>query len=190
VAPSPWGDVVLRPGLNSISFPPPKDRPKGSFSYRAKFVPTVFAARQFINHGHVRVNGKRASPKDRLQAGQAVRIPPLKLDRPEPRAPGGEAEAKTRDFLRSITLHEDADVLVLNKPMGLAVQGGSGTTRHIDGMLEVLRAPGPDGRIVLVDPRRTRLNTRPCPAGPRPRVLPPRARAASGAPRWRWRAWA
>jgi len=37
-------------------------------------------------------------------------------------------------------------VLVLNKPMGLAVQGGSGTTRHIDGMLEVLRAPGPDGQ--------------------------------------------
>src|SRR5439155_8544455 len=38
------------------------------------------------------------------------------------------------------------DVLVLNKPMGLAVQGGSGTTRHVDGMLEVLRAPGPDGQ--------------------------------------------
>src|SRR5262249_57060452 len=58
---------------------------------------------------------------------------------PKPRAPGNEADAKTRDFLKSITLYEDADVLVLNKPMGLAVQGGSGTTRHLDGMLEVLR---------------------------------------------------
>src|SRR5204863_1219290 len=55
-------------------------------------------------------------------------------------------DEKTRDFLKSITLHEDDDVLVLNKSMGLAVQGGSGTTRHLDGMLEVLRAPGPDGQ--------------------------------------------
>ena len=63
--------------------------------------------------------------------------------------PGNEADAKTRDFLRSITLHEDADVLVLNKPMGLAVQGGSGTTRHLDGMLEVLRdAHGQRPRLV------------------------------------------
>jgi 23S rRNA pseudouridine955/2504/2580 synthase len=104
---------------------------------------------RIIRKGELRVNGKRAKPKDRLQAGQAVRIPPLKLDQPRPSAPGGEAEAKTRDFLKSITLHEDADVLVLNKPMGLAVQGGSGTTRHLDGMLEVLRdAQGQRPRLV------------------------------------------
>jgi 23S rRNA pseudouridine955/2504/2580 synthase len=101
---------------------------------------------RIIRKGELRVNGKRAKPKDRLAAGQSVRIPPLKLNEERPRLPGGEADAKTREFLRSITLHEDADVLVLNKPMGLAVQGGSGTTRHIDGMLEVLRAPGPDGQ--------------------------------------------
>ena len=52
-------------------------------------------------------------------------------------------------FLKSITLYEDADVLVLNKPMGLAVQGGSGTTRHLDGMLDVLRdAHGQRPRLV------------------------------------------
>jgi len=105
---------------------------------------------RIIRKGELRVNGKRAKPKDRLAAGQAVRIPPLKLEQERPRAQGGEGDAKgdtkTREFLRSITLFEDADVLVLNKPMGLAVQGGSGTTRHIDGMLEVLRAPGPDGQ--------------------------------------------
>ncbi len=78
-------------------------------------------------------------PKNRLEAGQTVRIPPLRLDQPKPRAPGSEADEKTREFLKSITLYEDADVLVFNKPMGLAVQGGSGTTRHLDGMLEVLR---------------------------------------------------
>jgi 23S rRNA pseudouridine955/2504/2580 synthase len=104
---------------------------------------------RIIRKGELRVNGKRAKPKDRLQAGQAVRIPPLKLDQPRPSTPGSEADAKTRDFLKSITLHEDADVLVLNKPMGLAVQGGSGTTRHLDGMLEVLRdAQGQRPRLV------------------------------------------
>jgi 23S rRNA pseudouridine955/2504/2580 synthase len=92
-----------------------------------------------IRKGELRVNGKRVDGKDRLQAGQAVRIPPLKLERPKPLSEDAAADEKTRAFLRSITLHEDADVLVLNKPMGLAVQGGSGTTRHLDGMLEVLR---------------------------------------------------
>jgi len=92
-----------------------------------------------IRKGELRVNGKRVDAKDRLQAGQAVRVPPLKLDAPKPRGPASEADEKTRAFLRSITLYEDADVLVLNKPMGLAVQGGSGMTRHVDGMLEVLR---------------------------------------------------
>ena len=102
-----------------------------------------------IRKGEVRVNGKRTEPKNRLEAGQTMRIPPLRLEQPKPRAPGSEADEKTRAFLQSITLHEDADVLVLNKPMGLAVQGGSGTTRHIDGMLEVLRdAHGQRPRLV------------------------------------------
>ena len=92
-----------------------------------------------IRKGEVRVNGKRTQPKNRLEAGQTIRIPPLRLDAPKPRAPGDAADDKTREFLKSITLYEDADVLVLNKPMGLAVQGGSGTTRHLDGMLEVMR---------------------------------------------------
>src|SRR5262245_34445108 len=80
---------------------------------------------RIIRKGELRVNGKRAQPKQRLEVGQAVRIPPLRLEPAKPRPPGGEPESKTRDFLKSIILHEDADVLVLNKPMGLAVQGGS-----------------------------------------------------------------
>jgi 23S rRNA pseudouridine955/2504/2580 synthase len=78
-----------------------------------------------------------------------VRIPPLRLEpRPPPRE--GEASGKaTREFIKSITLYEDADVLVLDKPSGLAVQGGSGTTRHLDGMLEALRdAHGQRPRLV------------------------------------------
>ena len=65
---------------------------------------------------------------------------------PKPRAPGNEADEKTRAFLKSITLYEDADVLVLNKPMGLAVQGGSGTTRHLDGMWRSCAMPTASGR--------------------------------------------
>jgi 23S rRNA pseudouridine955/2504/2580 synthase len=104
---------------------------------------------RIIRKGELRVNGRRAQPKQRLEAGQAVRIPPLRLEQERPRTPADEAEAKTRDLLKSLTLYEDADVLVLNKPMGLAVQGGSGTTRHLDGMLEVLRdAQGQRPRLV------------------------------------------
>lgn len=102
-----------------------------------------------IRKGEVRVNGRRTQPKNRLEVGQSVRIPPLRLDQQKPRSAGSEADEKTRAFLKSITLYEDADVLVLNKPIGLAVQGGSGTTRHIDGMLDVLRdAQGQRPRLV------------------------------------------
>jgi 23S rRNA pseudouridine955/2504/2580 synthase len=91
-----------------------------------------------IRKGELRVNGKRVDGKDRLEEGQSVRVPPLRLDAPKT-ADLSEAEEKTREFLRAITLYEDDDVLVLNKPIGLSVQGGSGTTRHVDGMLDVLR---------------------------------------------------
>jgi 23S rRNA pseudouridine955/2504/2580 synthase len=103
----------------------------------AKFPGLSFShIQRVIRKGEVRLNGKRTQPKNRLEAGQIMRIPPLRLDRAPPSSP---ADANTRDFLKSITLYEDADVMVLNKPMGLAVQGGSGTTRHIDGMLEAMR---------------------------------------------------
>lgn len=101
-----------------------------------------------IRKGELRVDGRRVDSKDRLDAGQAVRIPPLNTAAPK-LAALASANDKTREFLRSLVLHEDAEVLVLNKPMGLAVQGGSGTTRHVDGMLEALRdAKGQRPRLV------------------------------------------
>jgi len=112
--------------------------------FEARFPGLSFShIQRIIRKGEVRVNGKRAQPKDRLQAGQAVRIPPLKLDAPKLRDNATE-DQKNRAFIKSITLHEDADVMVLNKPMGLAVQGGSGTVRHLDGMLGSLS--GKDGQ--------------------------------------------
>ncbi|MBV8961504.1 MAG: RluA family pseudouridine synthase, partial [Hyphomicrobiales bacterium] len=98
---------------------------------------------RFVRKGELRVDGRRVETKDRLVAGQKVRVPPLSMS--APRKPGGASSEveKTREFLKSITLYDDDDVLVLDKPMGLAVQGGSGTLRHLDGMLETLR--GRDG---------------------------------------------
>jgi 23S rRNA pseudouridine955/2504/2580 synthase len=114
----------------------------------AKFPGLSFShIHRVIRKGELRVNGKRVDGKDRLEEGQAVRVPPLKVDAPKPAV--SEANAKTAAFLKSITLYEDADVLVFNKPMGLAVQGGSGTTRHLDGMLDVMRdASGQRPRLV------------------------------------------
>jgi 23S rRNA pseudouridine955/2504/2580 synthase len=118
--------------------------------FEARFPGLSFShIQRVIRKGEVRVNGKRTEPKSRLEAGQTVRIPPLRLDQTKPRGAGSEAEENTREFLKSILLYEDDDVLVFNKPMGLAVQGGSGTTRHLDGMLNTMRdAHGQRPRLV------------------------------------------
>jgi 23S rRNA pseudouridine955/2504/2580 synthase len=116
----------------------------------ARFPGLAFShIQRIIRKGELRVNGKRAQPSQRLERGQAVRVPPLQLAQDKPSTHASEADEKIRDFLNSIMLYKDADVLVLNKPMGLAVQGGSGTTRHLDGMLAVMRdAQGQRPRLV------------------------------------------
>jgi 23S rRNA pseudouridine955/2504/2580 synthase len=92
---------------------------------------------KIVRKGEVRVSGRRADVSTRLAAGQSVRVPPLRLSvgqgLPVKAASPGDCEA-----IRAMTLFEDRDVIVLDKPYGLAVQGGSGTKRHIDGMLEAL----------------------------------------------------
>jgi len=136
-------------GVQTVAVTPDEAGMRVDRFLEARFPTLSFShIQRIIRKGELRVNGRRAQPKDRLAAGQAVRIPPLRLDQPKPARPDSEAD-KTRAFLKSITLHEDADVMVLNKPMGLAVQGGSGTVKHLDGMLEVLRdAHGQRPRLV------------------------------------------
>src|SRR5512144_1691731 len=127
--------------VQTVSVTPDESGMRVDRFFEARFTGLSFShIQRIIRKGEVRVNGKRTQPKARLEAGQAVRIPPLKVEAPHPRDDVPVAQ-KDRAFLKSITLYEDADVLVLNKPMGLAVQGGSGTTRHIDGMLGALRSP-------------------------------------------------
>ena len=106
----------------------------------SKFPGLSFAhIQRMVRKGELRVDGKRVDSKDRLVEGQKVRIPPVLRD--APMRPDEERRAKVAAELKSMALYEDDDVLVINKPAGLAVQGGSGTTRHVDGMLEALIEP-------------------------------------------------
>jgi 23S rRNA pseudouridine955/2504/2580 synthase len=144
------GPALAPTAVQNVAVTPDESGMRVDRFLEARFPALSFShIQRVIRKGEVRVDGKRTQPKNRLAAGQMVRIPPLRLEAPAPRTAGGEADDKTRAFLKSITLYEDADVLVINKPMGLAVQGGSGTTRHLDGMLEVLRdAHGQRPRLV------------------------------------------
>lgn len=92
---------------------------------------------KIVRTGEVRVDGARVKTATRLAKGQSVRVPPLKLAAPAIVRAREISEADAR-ALRGMVLFEDRDLLVLNKPGGLAVQGGSGMTRHIDGMLASL----------------------------------------------------
>lgn len=103
---------------------------------------------KLLRTGQVRVDGGRAKASTRLAVGQSVRVPPLPDVPPPPGAKKPLSKAD-RDFLKSITLYEDDDLLILNKPSGIAVQGGTKTTHHIDRLLEGL-GDGPETRPRLV----------------------------------------
>jgi 23S rRNA pseudouridine955/2504/2580 synthase len=95
---------------------------------------------KLLRTGQVRINGKRASAGDRLEVGQTIRIPPQlqgEAVTPTPRQePVGGLD---KDLIERMVIHEDPSVFVLNKASGIPTQGGSGVTRHIDGMLEALQ---------------------------------------------------
>lgn len=105
------------------------------------------ALEKLLRTGQVRVDGKRIKASDRLSAGQLLRLPPqLQLtNAAEPRAHTNESTAhklftnQERKEVETLVIHKDSSVLVLNKPPGLATQGGSGITKHIDGLLEHLK---------------------------------------------------
>ncbi|RDJ27549.1 RluA family pseudouridine synthase [Bosea caraganae] len=136
---------VLATGVQQLVVTPDENEMRIDRFLEARFPQLSFShIQRIVRKGELRVNGKRADSKDRLEAGQTVRIPPLKLEPQAERPRSLKADADTIGFLRSITLYEDDDVMVLNKPAGLAVQGGSGTTRHVDGLLDALT--GKDGQ--------------------------------------------
>ena len=96
------------------------------------------ALEKLLRTGQVRVDGKRAKAGDRVAPGQAVRVPPQleHAARDKPRAAALPKSDET--FAKRLVIHKDNAVLVLDKPPGLATQGGSGITRHVDGLLDAL----------------------------------------------------
>ena len=96
------------------------------------------ALQKLLRTGQVRIDGKRVKASDRLEAGQTIRIPPMDLT-PAPKPAERKVDEREAKDLRARVLHKDADVLVIDKPAGLAVQGGTGTDRHLDGLLDALK---------------------------------------------------
>jgi 23S rRNA pseudouridine955/2504/2580 synthase len=94
--------------------------------------------------GQLRLDGKRAAPGDRVEAGQSLRVPPQGEDAPSPRKAPQRAQLSDDEveFVRSLVIHEDEAAIVVNKPPGLATQGGTKTRDHLDRLLDGLAAEG------------------------------------------------
>ena len=85
----------------------------------------------------IKVDGKRAETSTRLLNGQELRLPPLDNEKASP--DNKILSAKDMEYIQSMVIFKDENIIVLNKPSGLAVQGGTNTSKHIDGLLEALK---------------------------------------------------
>ncbi len=103
--------------------------------------------------GQIRLDGARVGPGDRIAAGQTLRLPPAESQRAPTTARPKRERPKLSDdeiaFAREMVIHQDAAAFVLNKPPGLATQGGTKTTQHVDGLLDALQYDA-EGRPKLV----------------------------------------
>ena len=94
---------------------------------------------KLLRSGQIRVDGGRVKSDTRVQTGQTIRVPPLGTDEKGPVDRPSAPDGSDGNMLSKMLLHEDPKVFVFNKPAGLAVQGGSGISRHMDSMLEAWR---------------------------------------------------
>ncbi len=106
------------------------------------------ALQKMLRKGQVRVDGGRVQASRRIVEGETIRVPPMpEAGEAKPRE-HHRSRADAQASLKAMTIYEDDDVLVLNKPFGLAVQGGAKTSDHIDGLLQDAATDGPRGRLV------------------------------------------
>jgi 23S rRNA pseudouridine955/2504/2580 synthase len=112
--------------------------------FKVHFPQVTFAyLNKLTRTGQVRVGAGRCKTNSRLVAGQEIRVPPLAFDRRPADAAPADVKPLTREELRffdSMIIHEDQDLFILNKPAGFAVQGGTKTFQHLDGLLMGLAA--------------------------------------------------
>ena len=112
--------------------------------FKVHFPQVTFAyLNKLTRTGQVRVGGARAKTNTRLEADQEIRVPPLAFDTRPADTPKADVKPLTpqeRRLFDSMVLFEDRDIFVLDKPSGLAVQGGSKTHHHLDGLLMGLGA--------------------------------------------------
>lgn len=105
-----------------------------------KYYPGLSLGRlnKLLRTKQIKVNGGRVEAATKLEAGQEMRLPPLDN---EQQTEGKKDFVSARDvaFMQSLVIFKDKNILVLNKPSGLAVQGGTNTDRHVDGMLDALK---------------------------------------------------
>jgi len=102
---------------------------------------------RIVRRGEVRVNGKRASPETRLQSGDKVRVPPVSLPSPGAPPPVARVPRSLIETVRDAIITENDRLIVINKPAGIAVHGGSGVSF---GIIEALRAGRPEETLELV----------------------------------------
>lgn len=92
-----------------------------------------------LRKGQIRIDGDRSAANFRLIAGQSVRIPPLPEKRDEVKPVAKEPTQQDEEFVRSLVIYKDEDFIAINKPPGLAVQGGSRQEMHLDALLDALK---------------------------------------------------
>ena len=102
--------------------------------------------------GQLRVDGKRAAVSDRIATGQTIRVPPVTEDAVKKKTARRRVELSPEEveFARGLVIHRDRAALVLNKPPGLATQGGTKMTQHIDGLLDAYPEEDDEPRPRLV----------------------------------------
>ena len=109
-----------------------------------KYYPQLPLSRlqKLLRTKQIKVDGKRSEAAFKLAAGQEIRIPPLNEGATVREK--GSLTPRDEAFIKSLVIYKDDNIIVLNKPSGLAVQGGTNTLRHIDGMLEALKFEKPE----------------------------------------------
>jgi 23S rRNA pseudouridine955/2504/2580 synthase len=133
---APRGALALSAPVASIAVAAEEDGMRLDRWFRAHFPEVSHGHLQkLLRSGQVRLDSRRVAAGQRLAAGQQVRVPANVRTASRPLPAAGQTSKEDRDLVEGMILFEDEHVLVLNKPYGIAVQGGTGTRRHIDGLL-------------------------------------------------------